>query len=131
MPEGWSGQHTIAFVRGAKHESPPGWDRDEFPSRKGSDPVIKVSWNDAIAYCKWLSEKSGKSYRLPTEAEWEKAARGEMGYIYPWGNEFDSKNANTFEAKLVDTSEVGQFSPRSGAAVGLMKMNISNGRVRL
>lgn len=58
-----------AFVRDAKYKPPRGWDGDQFPAEKGSHPVVYVSWDDAATYCKWLSEKSGKQYRLPTEAE--------------------------------------------------------------
>ncbi|MDM8519240.1 SUMF1/EgtB/PvdO family nonheme iron enzyme [Anaerolineales bacterium HSG6] len=57
-------------------------------------PVRGVSWFDAEAYCKWLTGVTGRPYRLPTEAEWEKAARGTEGLTYPWGNDWDSKNCN-------------------------------------
>ena len=112
-----------AFVRDAKYSPPRGWDGDQFPAEKGGHPVVNVSWEDANAYCKWLSEKTKKQYRLPTEAEWEKAARwkpspdgrgqGEgESLIYPWGDAFEPKKANTSESKIGDTSEVGQFSPQ-------------------
>ena len=52
-------------------------------------PVLGVNWDSATAYCNWLSAKTGKKYRLPTEAEWEKAARGTDQRRYPWGNEID------------------------------------------
>lgn len=111
-----------AFVREAKYKPPQGWDGDQFPAEKGSHPVVDVSWNDASEYCKWLSGKTQKNYRLPTEAEWEKAARGEDGRIYPWGNDFDPKRANTSESGIGNTSDVGKFSPQGDSPYGCADM---------
>jgi formylglycine-generating enzyme required for sulfatase activity len=58
-------------------------------------PVTSMSWLDAVTYCAWIGELLNKPIRLPTEAEWEKAARGSDGRIYPWGNSWDPDRANT------------------------------------
>jgi len=57
-------------------------------------PVVGVNWFEAMAYCAWLTEKTGHTYRLPTEAEWEKAARGTDQRRYAWGNSIDGSYAN-------------------------------------
>ncbi|HWC97514.1 MAG TPA: formylglycine-generating enzyme family protein [Candidatus Sulfopaludibacter sp.] len=78
----------------------------------GSDdfPVLGVNWDAAVAYCRWLSAKTGKTYRLPTEAEWEKAARGTDQRRYPWGNDIDHSYANFVGAAAFDTgSRVGSY----------------------
>lgn len=84
------------FVKQTKHLAPQkvGWFGKTPPKNKLDHPVVGVSWYDAVAYCQWLSEQTGRPYRLPTEAEWEKAARGTDGRLYPWGNEWDSSRCN-------------------------------------
>lgn len=102
------------FVRDAGYTSPERWDGDTYPEGKGNHPVVYVSWENAAAYCQWLSEKTGKQYRLPTEAQWEKAARGDDGRVYPWGDGWDKSYLNSLESYKdePDTSPVGQFSPQ-------------------
>jgi formylglycine-generating enzyme required for sulfatase activity len=72
-------------------------------------PVVGISWFEAEAYANWLSEKTGHHYRLPTEAEWEKAARGTKGFKYPWGEQFDKNLCNSGELGLNRTSPVGIY----------------------
>jgi formylglycine-generating enzyme required for sulfatase activity len=75
-----------------------------------------------MAYCRWLAEKTGKPYRLPGEAEWEKAARGaDDGRIYPWGNSWDAGWCNASEGGKGGTTPVGAY-PQGASPYGLLDM---------
>jgi len=74
------------FVNSTKSALPPFWQDDGF--NHPQQPVTGVSWFDADRYCQWLASQTGRAYRLPTEAEWERAARGDLEQKdFPWGNE--------------------------------------------
>ncbi|MBI5945425.1 MAG: SUMF1/EgtB/PvdO family nonheme iron enzyme [Chloroflexi bacterium] len=96
---------------------------------KKDHPVVYVKWQDAMAYCKWLNQilnseikNLNLEIRLPTEAEWEKAARGTDGREYPWGNEFDENKCNASEAGKGNTTPVGKFSPDGDSPYGCADM---------
>ncbi len=111
------------FVDTTGHDKPYHWEREDHKSFLGSDqPVVFVAWEDVNAYCRWLSRMTGKSYRLPTEAEWEKAARGTDGRIYPWGNQWDAKRCNCHESGPGHTTPVGRYSPRGDSPYGCVDM---------
>ena len=98
------------FVKATGHQAPDGWEDQRPPRGRESHPVVRVSWYDAMAYCNWLSQMAGKPVTLPSEAEWEKAARGDRDKrIYPWGDNFDQQRCNTRELGLKDTTPVGIF----------------------
>jgi len=93
----------------------------EIPPGKAQHPVVNVSWDDAVAFCNWLTGPGWK-FRLPTEAEWENAARGGDGRLYPWGNEWDVSRANADDLAET-TTPVGLFSPAGDSPFGLSDMS--------
>lgn len=85
-------------------------------------PAVGVSWYEAHAYCMWLSEAAGRDYRLPSEAEWEKAARGTDDRLFPWGDRFDAAHCNTQATGLGRTVPVGRDSPAGDSPYGCAEM---------
>jgi formylglycine-generating enzyme required for sulfatase activity len=98
------------------------WKKRSPPRGRHDHPVVNVSWYDARAYCHWLSDVTGKPYRLPNEAEWEKGARGADGRIYPWGNDWGQGHCNISNGgNKQDTLPVGSF-PSGASPYGLLDM---------
>ena len=98
------------------------WKGHDIPSGKENHPVVDVSWDDAVAFCAWLSQETGKSFRLPTEAEWEKVAREVDGRLYPWGDVWDKDKCNTDKSGIGDTTPVGEYSPAGDSPYGCADM---------
>jgi len=96
------------------------WHNRRHPDGRGKHPVVLISLADALAYARWLGEQEGRRYRLPTEAEWEKAARGTDGRYFPWGNRWRPDFANA-EYRLGGTSEVGSY-PQGASPYGCFDM---------
>lgn len=108
------------FVEATGHPKPAYWENG-IPPGKEDHPVVNVSWHDAKAFCTWLAEATGMPYRLPTELEWEKAARGMDGREYPWGGHFDFAKANTWSSTIHDTSPVDAY-PKGVSPYGVLDM---------
>jgi len=109
----------FAQVKDADWKHPQGPDSNI--EKKSDHPVVQVSWDDVVEYCRWLSRKTDKSYRLLTEAEWEEAGRGAAARIFPWGNDWNPDICNV-EYRIKDTTPVGAFSPASDSPYGCADM---------
>lgn len=109
------------FVKDTGVAPPRLWKDGNPPQGWELHPVTDVTWYDAMAYCRWLSQMTGKTITLPSEAEWEKAARGDDGRTYPWGNKFDPMRCNTRELGIGSTTPIGVF-PNGASPYGVLDM---------
>ncbi|MBT2480129.1 formylglycine-generating enzyme family protein [Streptomyces sp. ISL-94] len=112
----WIARHPVTngeyrdFLEDTGREGRPStWYLGAYPYDRGNHPVAGVGPEDADAYAAWLAERTGHPWRLPTEAEWEHAAKGTDGREFPWGDTFDARAANTREAGVHTTTPVGAF----------------------
>ena len=110
------------FTEATGYQMPKHWEEKRPPKRQESHPIVHVSWHDALAYCAWLSQMTGKPIMLPSEAEWEKAARGDQDKrTYPWGDAFDATKCSCSELGLISTTPVGIF-PAGASPYGCLDM---------
>ena len=114
---GWSYKlidGELRSIKGANWRNPKG--PESLTSLKNNHPVVHVDWKDTKAFCKW----SGLS--LPAEVQWEKAARGNDGRIWPWGNEQPTAQHCNFNLNVGDTTEAGCYSPKGDSPYGCADM---------
>ncbi|MEM7226312.1 MAG: SUMF1/EgtB/PvdO family nonheme iron enzyme [Pseudomonadota bacterium] len=110
-PATWRGYRLIhPYERTRRHA----WADGQPPADRADHPVVLVSNDDAEAYAAWLSEVTGKSWRLPNEDQWEKAVRGPDGRRFPWGEAWDPARLNSHDAGPFDTLPVGSFPAGAG-----------------
>jgi formylglycine-generating enzyme required for sulfatase activity len=106
---GWKWQRGRLLSSSADREPEPAFWR-VLRLNQPRSPVVGVSWYEAVAFCNWLTEHLGAPFRLPTEREWEYAARGANdARNFPWGDKFERGRANTAEAGLGGTTPVSHF----------------------
>jgi serine/threonine-protein kinase len=120
LTEFWIGRSPVTVVQFAAFTRATG-----YRSRANADmagrarhPATNVTWHDAIAFCVWAEKAVGVAIRLPSEAEWEKAARGTDGRLYPWGNEPPDATRLNYDRNVQTTTEVGKYGARGASPYG-------------
>jgi len=122
-PEPWVDATTWSHTHGtARHDVDRfAWTHGRPRAERNEHPAVLMSLPEAEAYCAWWGDRRGGVGRLPSEAEWEKAARGSDGRAYPWGDRFDATLANTRESGRGDTESIGR-RPAATSPYGVLDM---------
>jgi len=112
LDEYWIGKYPVTnqqfqiFLSKSGYQPAKTWN---YPQGEEKHPAIYINWKDAKTFCNWISVQTKLKISLPTEAQWEKAARGTDGRIYPWGNEKPNKNLANYDGNVRHTTEAGSF----------------------
>jgi formylglycine-generating enzyme required for sulfatase activity len=132
LPDYWISRYPLtvleyaAYMIAQKRAIPGFWPDAVRWIEDAGKPVAAISWRDAMGYCAWLAEQARRRVRLPTEAEWEKAATWDASHqakaIYPWGNEFDPACANTAESLIGETTLVDTYRIIGDSRYGVTDM---------
>jgi formylglycine-generating enzyme required for sulfatase activity len=124
LPGYWIGRYPVTVAQFQIFVEETNYHVDEV-SLKGPEyhPVRYLTWREAMAYCRWLDEKTRLSVSLPSEAEWEKAARGIDGRIYPWGDEQPTEDLCNFGRNVGHPTPVGSYSPKGDSPYGCADMS--------
>jgi formylglycine-generating enzyme required for sulfatase activity len=123
LPGYWIGRTPVTVAQFRLFVEESGHEVDKRSLSVPEDhPVRYISWHDALAYCRWLSRRAGLPVTLPSEAEWEKAARGTDGRIYPWGDAPPTEDLCNFSGNVGDTTPVGRYSPQGDSPYGCADM---------
>lgn len=112
----------LHFLKDTHHPTPSHWIDHTIPRGLETHPVVNVSYGDAVAFCRWASRVEGCTYRLPTEEEWEKAARGEDKRRYPWGDQWHLDHCNSSETELGKTTPVKAYESVGASPYGVVDM---------
>ena len=100
------------FLDATKSNPPPFWQDSHF--NHPQQPVVAVSWFEAVRYCEWMTTVTGRKYRLPTEAEWERAARGKVdGKLFPWGDDPPQSRPDYDKRWKTGPEPVGGYEPNA------------------
>lgn len=131
LDEYWIGKYPVtnyqyqAFVRATGHAAPQHWLQGKIQAGQELHPVVNISWDDAVAFCAWASGQvraAGFAVGLPTEAEWEKAARGSDGRLWPWGNARPDVNRCNFNHQVNTTTPVTRYELQGASPYGAVDM---------
>jgi formylglycine-generating enzyme required for sulfatase activity len=118
----WWDDSGRAWLRKDGRTQPSFWNDERFGIARPNHPVVGISWYEAVAFCKWLSHTTGDDYCLPSEAEWEYAARRATRRTYPWGEEEPDAERSNFNRVYNNTTAVGCFAPGATPEEGIHEL---------
>jgi len=122
LPDYWIAKMPVTVAQFREFAAEYRWTDQRSLQGPGDHPTVRMTWHDALAYCRWLRGKTGLPVTLPSEAEWEKAARGTDGRLYPWGDEPPDNSRCNFADNERGKTPVGRYSPRGDSPYGCVDM---------